>query len=69
MKVYLLWHQCDDDDEGKLIGIFSCRERAERIKAAYLNKPGFKNFPNGFIIDKHDVDKTSWEQGFVTMRY
>lgn len=65
MKVYLVWHEHEDD--GKLIGVFSNREIAERAVAAFLEKPGFKDFPEGFTIDEYQVDKPYWEEGFVTI--
>ena len=65
MKVYLVWHEHGDDE--KLIGVFSNRGTAEAAVATYLEKPGFKDVPEGFVIDEYEVDRPSWEEGFVTV--
>jgi hypothetical protein len=68
LRVYLLWHEHDpDDDTAKLLGVYSTRERAEtRIASAKL-APGFRRFPEAFTVDEYTVDKDEWIEGFVTM--
>ena len=67
--VYLLWHSRplhDDPPEtdDKLLGIYSSRERAmSRIERAKTN-PGFRDYPDAFLIEECEVDRDEWRQGF-----
>ena len=68
--VFVLHHEKDpdsDDDDAKLLGVFSSRERAEEAKARTLQLPGFRDFPEGFTIDHYEVDRLYWDSGFVLM--
>jgi hypothetical protein len=49
----------NDEDifDKKIIGYFSCKEKAEKIKLEYKNLPGFRDYPNDFIIDEYEMDK------------
>jgi hypothetical protein len=73
MKVYLLWHvnhiEPDNDDE-KLIGVYSSRASALRAKKRTAKLPGFRNTPRGFQISPYEIDKDhwDWEEGFITVR-
>lgn len=70
MKVFLAWHEYDDDgcDEAKLIGVFSTRARARKAIAARKNKPGFVDHPEGFEISEVTVDlDQEWMEGFGWM--
>ena len=68
MRVYLLWHQHDpdDDDTAMLLGVYSTRERAQVRKASASILPGFRRFPDAFTIDEYIVDADYWIDGFVT---
>ena len=68
-RVFLVWHNHtpEDDDNAKLLGVFSSREKAEeRVVRARL-KPGFADFPDDFIIAENVVDKDEWTSGFVRL--
>jgi hypothetical protein len=53
------------DDEGFHLGSYSTRERAENAIAILRTKPGFKDFPDDFVIDEELVDQIHWQDGFV----
>ena len=71
MKVYLLWHvnhiEPDNDDE-KLIGVYSSRANAVRAKKRTVKLPGFRKSPRGFQISPYEIDKDHWKEGFITVR-
>ena len=55
----------DMGDSVTLLGCYSTQTRAEdRIKRAKL-LPGFRDEPDCFIIDEHEVDMDEWTEGFV----
>lgn len=67
MHVFLLAHvyECNGEEDFKLIGIYSseieARAAIERIKV----QPGFRDYPEGFHIDRYQVDEDNWTEGFV----
>ena len=70
--VYIVHHSyetTDGCDETKLIGVFSTESAAksavEQLKAA----PGFRDLPEHFHINAHQLDRVHWESGYVTERY
>jgi len=64
--VYILWHSYEDEDhvDSKLIGVYSSQKLAETAKKNVANQPGFSTYPNGFIIDKYEVNQDGWAEGF-----
>jgi hypothetical protein len=71
IKVYLLWHVNHiklDNDDYKLIGVYSTRASALRAKKRTAKLPGFRKAPRGFHISPYEIDKDHWEEGFITVR-
>lgn len=66
MDVYLLQHESENSDEPKLLGVFDSRESAESAIVSYRELPGFREFPEGFSVDKYEVNKKCWTEGFLT---
>jgi hypothetical protein len=69
--VYLLWHSYetdgDADEHSFLLGVYSTQMRAEaRIGAARL-LPGFRRYPDSFVVDEYVIDKDQWTEGFRTL--
>ena len=66
--VYLLQHsyEIEEFDETKIIGIYSTKEKAKEVIEKYNTLPGFKDYPNDFYIDKYELDKNHWDEGFIT---
>ena len=64
--VYLLEHLrvSDDAEHNKTIGIYSSEDAAKAAVDLLKRKPGFADYPEGFNIDRYEVDKTFWESGF-----
>lgn len=67
-KVYLLWHQHGEDDEedAKLLGVYSTEAAATARQAEAVLLPGFRRFPDGFLIDGYELDRDEWTEGFAT---
>lgn len=59
-------HVLDDDDE-KLIGVYSSKIHAEAAVRRLRLQPGFSETPDGFTIDLYRVDQDHWCGGFVTI--
>ena len=71
-KVYYLYHilyEDTDDEEAKIIGIYSSYKKAELAMERMKNKPGFIDFPDGFQIFEDVLNRDSWVEGFVTYIY
>jgi homoserine kinase type II len=71
-KLYELWHfkigaedDFDDDEDMKLIGIYSAEDNARAAIERLRIQPGFKDWPDGFRIFTRTLDETSWEEGFI----
>ncbi|MCP4118749.1 MAG: hypothetical protein GY737_25815 [Desulfobacteraceae bacterium] len=60
-------HKFDDGTEDvKLIGVYRSRENAEKAISRLSNQPGFRDAQDGFFIDKYELDKDQWTEGYVT---
>jgi hypothetical protein len=69
MNVFLLWHVHElpgDEEDEKLIGVYSSLERAEQAQQRAATQRGFRDAPTGFCIDPYAVDEDHWTQGYVT---
>lgn len=64
--VYILWHSYEDDDheDSKLVGVYTSQELAESAKQNVIKQPGFSTYPNGFVIDKNELNQDNWTEGF-----
>jgi homoserine kinase type II len=67
--VYIVQHvhvQYDASEEVKLIGAYSSGERAEEAVSRLRQQPGFSETATGFEIERYEVDKDHWCEGFFT---
>ncbi len=70
MEVFILWHVHtfdDDEEDEKLIGVYSTQEEAEAAIERLKAKPGFVDATEGFGIDCYVVNEDHWTEGYVTM--
>lgn len=63
--VFLLNHEHGDDI--KFIGIYETQEKADAARNRAKNLLGFRDFPEGFSIDRYELDKDHWTEGFVAV--
>ncbi len=69
-KVFVVKHMYEsgkDEEEVKMIGVYSTQNLAQAAVERLRSMPGFQNFPDGFSIGPYIVDKDYWDEGFVTM--
>ena len=69
MHVYLLWHireENDGEEDGKLIGVFATAEDAEGARQRAATRPGFRDSPEGFVVDRYTIGQDHWAEGFGT---
>ena len=66
MELYLIEHirKVETFSEGKIIGITSTKEKAEKVVKEYKKKTGFKKYKNGFKIKRMELDKSYHGKGF-----
>lgn len=68
--VYLLWHAHElsgQEDDEKLIGVYSSEKEACLAIERVDNQPGFKEHPEGFQICSYEINQDNWTEGFVTV--
>ena len=68
--VYVLWHTHvlpDGEENDKLIGIYSSESKANEAQERAGKLPGFRDAPEGFIIDRYALDEDHWTTGYVTV--
>ena len=63
-KVYMLYHETERNNDGKLIGFFSTKEKALEIVDKWKEMKGFRDFPEGFKIRTMIIGKNYYTKGF-----
>ncbi len=67
-KVFILWHCVDLDDleeDSKLIGVFSSRQKVTEAINTLKTKDGFVDYTvDHFIMDEYRIDEVNWAEGF-----
>jgi hypothetical protein len=65
-RVFLLHHTIKrgDEEDDKIIGIYSSMESAERAIARLREKPGFRDPRGEFVIGPYNLDQDYWAEGF-----
>ena len=70
--VFILYHTYGSDDEEdenwKELGVYSSSDEANKAIQRFTKQPGFKDYPDGFVVDKHKLNANSpgWAEGFIT---
>lgn len=72
MTVFLLQHSylLDSDSdvyETKILGVYSSEELATNAILRYRKLDGFKLHPDDFYIDKYEINKDDWTEGFISI--
>jgi homoserine kinase type II len=68
--VYVLHHVRKDDEYGdnaKMIGVYSSKEAADAAIGRLRHQPGFRDYPEGFSINRYALDEDHWKEGFVDL--
>jgi len=64
----MLWfeqEQEDCEDIELLIGVYATKEEAEAAIQRRKDKPGFRDFPEGFHIYERELGVEGWTDGFI----
>jgi len=66
-----------EEENVKMIGVYSSQAEAEAAVSRLRRQPGFASFSrivlpddvdrSGFYIDEYEIDKDHWTEGFVTL--
>lgn len=52
------------DGSAKALGIYTSHKLAEKAIKRYKKRIGFKEYPNGFTIDRYVLNEDHWIEGF-----
>ncbi len=66
-SVFLLSHINPETEDGKLIGVYRTEANAHEAIERLRKQPGFKLYPEAFVIDEYALDQDHWTEGFVTV--
>jgi len=67
-SVWLLWFEQEDAGAGDiecLIGVYRTEQAAKDAIKRVKGQPGFRDFPEGFVISEYKLDRDHWTEGFV----
>jgi hypothetical protein len=67
---YLLYHIRKDDeytDDAKLIGVYRSEAAARAAIVRVETQPGFRDYPEGFVVERYPLDVDHWTEGFVDL--
>jgi hypothetical protein len=66
-NVFVLQHVHEHSngyEDTKLIGVYSTEEQAQAAIHRLINQPGFCQHPDGFSVDRYELDLDHWREGF-----
>ncbi|MBN1430162.1 MAG: hypothetical protein JXB07_17465 [Anaerolineae bacterium] len=69
MKVIVLHHvhrAGQDQEDVKLIGVYSSYEQARAAQSRVSALPGFSDTADGFQFDEYEVDTDQWAEGYTS---
>jgi hypothetical protein len=70
-SVQVLWfmrEREDGEDTELLIGVYQTEQDANAAIERLRSKPGFAEFPQGFLAVKYEINKDHWTEGFVRVQ-
>jgi hypothetical protein len=56
-----------DEEDVKIIGIYASEASARLAVRRAKRREGFRDSPEGFTIDRYELGKDEWREGFVTV--
>ena len=68
--IYLVEHcyELYGNEDIKTIGIYSSESHAKEAINVLRQCEGFKDYPDGFITSKYELDKNYWNEGFISIK-
>jgi hypothetical protein len=67
-QVYIINHVNPKNDDEKYIGVYSSYEEAAKVVETYKKFKGFKDAPDHFYIDKYEIGKLYWPEGYYSVK-
>jgi hypothetical protein len=70
MNVFVVQHvhAVDEDrDDMKMIGVYASEASARAAVERLSVQPGFCEAPDGFHVERYELDQDHWADGFVAM--
>jgi len=52
-----------------MIGVYSTEQHARDAVERLRYQPGFCDAPEGFCIDRYEIDRDHWGEGYVTENF
>lgn len=56
----------DGEEDDKMIGVYATHADAQAAIVRARLRPGFSDCPDGFSIDKYELGKDHWVEGYFT---
>ena len=56
-------------EDVKVFRIYDCESSARLAVRRARRRAGFRNSPTGFTIDRYEVGKDEWQDGFTTITH
>lgn len=66
--IYTVYHVNPKNDEKKFIGGYFSLAEAEEVVAKYKGIKGFRDTPDHFYIDKYELNKMYWSEGYYSVK-
>lgn len=66
-SLFVLLHSLPETGRVKVIGIYSSETLANSAMQRTRLLPGFLEEPDGFTIERYEVDKDHWPRGFIRL--
>lgn len=60
-------YEMEDRDETKFIGVYETRELAQEAIKRLIDRPGFRDRPDDFVIAEVKLNADSWTEGYTTL--
>ena len=69
-SVFLLWHvrEPDGNEEELLIGVYGTEADAKSAIERLRSKAGFVDAPEGFRINRYELNRDHWEEGYDVVK-
>lgn len=66
-SLFVVLHSLPETGRVKVIGIYSSEALADAAVQRTRLLPGFAEEPDGFTIQRYEIDKDHWPRGFVRL--
>jgi hypothetical protein len=70
IEIFLVQHVHtleDEEEDVKIIGIYSTQDTARKAVERLRLQPGFRESPDDFSVDRYILNMDHWTEGFVTV--